>query len=304
MENYISAYEYEQNVNPQLKSIPITTKNITDCDYGINFIDFSEIYNVKHKSTTPNLLASFIKLKEKDNIILDNYLENKDFHDTNATSHLFFIIQGNCKFLSDNESFIVSDGEIFITPNFNLLNIKNIGNNELQIYYINDSPLMNYLGGISITKIFKSCIYKKEFLLDNLHTLSNPENNRKGILLSNKDTEIIGINTITPVLWSLYNELPPNTIQNAHKHNSVALDLCISCDDSENIYTLIGDKIDENGNIMNPMKINWKQGEMFITPPGLWHSHNNTGNTFAYIIPIQDAGLLLYQRILGIVMYK
>ena len=43
---------------------------------------------------------------------------------------------------------------------------------------------------------------------------------------------------------------------------------------------------------------------MFITPPGLWHSHNNYGDTYAYILPIQDAGLLLYQRILGIVLKR
>ena len=53
---------------------------------------------------------------------------------------------------------------------------------------------------------------------------------------------------------------------------------------------------------INPIKINWKKGEMFITPPGVWHSHNNKGETTAYILPIQDAGLLLYQRILGIVL--
>jgi gentisate 1,2-dioxygenase len=94
--------------------------------------------------------------------------------------------------------------------------------------------------------------------------------------------------------------LSPNTIQKPHRHNSVALDLCIKCDDSNNIYTLIGDELDENGNIKNPQKIHWNTSEMFITPPGLWHSHNNIGDTFAYILPIQDAGLLLYQRILGI----
>jgi gentisate 1,2-dioxygenase len=178
----------------------------------------------------------------------------------------------------------------------------NTGNEELQIYYVNDSPLVNYLGCMPIRKTFKTAVYTKDFLLKNLNDLSNPNNNRKGILLSNKDTEKIGINTITPVLWALYNELPPNTVQRPHKHNSVALDLCITCSDSENIYTLVGNELDENGNIINPIKINWKQSEMFITPPGLWHSHNNTGNTYAYILPIQDAGILLYQRILGIVL--
>jgi gentisate 1,2-dioxygenase len=294
MEDYISVYEYEKNVNPQLNSIPIKTKNINQCNYGITFIDFSELYNVSHKATSPNLLASFIKLKLYEGINLDNGLS------LNGTSHLFFILQSNCKITFDNEINNLEAGSILVAPCFKNLEIINTGKEELQIYYINDSPLMNYLGATPNKKIFKTAHYTKDYLLKNLHQLSNPLNNRKGILLSNKDTEKIGTNTITPVLWALYNELPPNTVQKPHRHNSVALDLCISCSDSENIYTLVGNELDENGSIVNPVKVHWKQSEMFITPPGLWHSHNNTGNTYAYILPIQDAGILLYQRILGI----
>jgi gentisate 1,2-dioxygenase len=297
MSQYIKAYEYEKNVNPSLKSIPIIQKNIISCDYGITFIDIHELFNIHYKSTTPNLLASFIKIMKNNNIELNN---NINF--INGTSHLFYLLQGSCEIYIDNEKFELSSGDIMISPLFDSLLIKNISNEELQIYYINDSPLVNYLGCKPINKIFKASVYSKDFLMSNLETLSNPNNNRKGILLSNEDTEKIGVNTITPILWALYNELPPNTVQRVHKHNSVALDLCINCTDSDNIYTLIGEELDENQNIINPTKIHWKQGEMFVTPPGLWHSHNNTGNTYAYVLPIQDAGLLLYQRILGIVL--
>jgi len=296
-ENYISVYEYEKNVNPHLSSIPFYEKNINDCHYGINIINFS-IFNVSHKLTTPNLLASFIKLNRADTIILNEHIE------FNATSHLFYIINGIASINIDNDTKIVNSGDIIISPCFNLLKIENVGEEELQIYYVNDSPLINYLGCKAETKIFKTAIYTNEFLLKSLNDLSNPNNNRKGILLSNKDTEILGINTITPVLWALYNELPPKTTQKPHKHNSVALDLCIMCSDSENVYTLMGETLDENGNIINPKKVYWKTGSMFVTPPGLWHSHNNDGDTYAYVLPIQDAGLLLYQRILGIVLTK
>jgi gentisate 1,2-dioxygenase len=204
----------------------------------------------------------------------------------------------------DDTELIVNTGDILISPCFHLLQIKNSGEEELQIYYVNDSPLVNYLGSKATNKIFEPAIYTNKFLIENLNHLSNSNNNRKGILLSNKDTETLGVNTITPVLWALYNELPPKTTQKPHKHNSVALDLCIKCNDSENIYTLMGEKLDENGNIINPTKIYWKTGSMFITPPGLWHSHNNDGETYAYVLPIQDAGLLLYQRILGIILTK
>ena len=246
-------------------------------------------------------MASFIKLSGKNTI---KELKNIEYNEFNATSHFFYVLNGNASFTIDSEEEKnIFSGDILISPCFNSIKIKNLSE-ELQIYYINDSPLVNYLGSKAEKKIFKPCIYNQEFLIKNLNDLSNSKNNRKGILLSNKDTENLGINTITPVLWALYNELPPGTIQKTHKHNSVALDLCIMCADTENIYTLIGDELDDYGNIINPKKINWKEGSMFITPPGLWHSHNNIGDTYAYILPIQDAGLLLYQRILGIIINK
>jgi gentisate 1,2-dioxygenase len=326
MDEYIKAYEYESNVNPRLNDVPILKKNVKDCANGINFIDNGPLYNVDYKATSPNLLASFI--------VLDVNNENKTLQfnrsgrspvpeekETNASSHLFYVLHGKCIFTlreqvyaqgeeygewyieNKDTDFIVESGEIFICPAFLVLKLCNMLENEkTEIYYVNDSPLLNYLGAEAENQLFKPCVYEKEFIQENLQNLSDPNNNRKGILLSNVDTEKIGVNTITPTLWALYNELPPNTVQKPHKHNSVALDLCIGCTDSENVYTLVGDELDEQGNIVNPTKVNWKQDEMFITPPGLWHSHNNTGNTYAHILPIQDAGLLLYQRILGIVI--
>ena len=99
-EDYISAYEYEKNVNPLINHIPFYEKNIKECNYGINIIDFSNIFNVSYKSTTPNLLASFIKLMKKDDIIELNNIEYNEF---NATSHLFYIINGYVSIQIDND---------------------------------------------------------------------------------------------------------------------------------------------------------------------------------------------------------
>jgi len=302
-DDYISVYEYEKNVNPHLDNVPFFEKGVSECDYGIHLVDFSDIFHVSHRATTPNLLASFIKVASADAIELNNNQTTDNF---NATSHLFYIINGSGSVQIDADVRAVSSGDILITPCIHSFVITNDASNtqDLQIYYVNDSPLVNYLGNKACKQIFKTSVFKREFLFQKLNELSDPNNNRKGILLSNKDTDLIGINTITPTLWALFNELPPNTIQKPHKHNSVALDLCIKCEDPENVYTLIGDELDEHGNILNPKKVNWKEGTMFITPPGLWHSHNNVGETHAYILPVQDAGLLLYQRILGIVLTK
>ena len=105
MTDYIKAHEYQKNVNPSLKTVPIIQKNINDCDYGISFIDFSEIFNINYLSTTPNLLASFIKIEKDNNINFKNIninINNDNF--ANSTSNLFYILQGNCEIYIDNES--------------------------------------------------------------------------------------------------------------------------------------------------------------------------------------------------------
>lgn len=62
----------------------------------------------------------------------------------------------------------------------------------------------------------------------------------------------------------------------------------------------MGPELYENGWVKNPIRMNWTSGSVFITPPGWWHSHHNETDIPAYVLLIQDAGLLTYQRILDI----
>eukprot|EP01042_Synura_sphagnicola_P034948 gene34948-44795_t len=90
--------------------------------------------------------------------------------------------------------------------------------------------------------------------------------NRLGILLGNKITEDNTL-TLTHTLWSLLNMLPPHDAQRPHRHNSVAIDLCVSAA-KEGVYTLMGPELDENGWVKNPIKAPWQSGSVFVTPPG------------------------------------
>lgn len=293
---YIKAYEYQSFVNPIMPDIEIVSSNYKSFNYGINSIDLSRLYKIQYKATTPNLLSSFIRLNSDQNLICS--AEDLDF---NASSHFFYIIEGSATITFDNTHiFDAKSGDIIVSPNFEKMHITEV--DEVSIYYVNDSPLLNYIGAVPNIKKIKHCCYPKEFIMENLELLSNKENNRKGILLGNEDTEKSGTMTVTHTMWSLYNELPSNTNQRVHKHNSVAIDYCVHSPDELKVYTLIGDKLDENNNIVDPIKVYWKTGTVFITPPGLWHSHHNETDESAYVLPIQDAGLLIYQRILGIVL--
>jgi gentisate 1,2-dioxygenase len=82
------------------------------------------------------------------------------------------------------------------------------------------------------------------------------------------------------------------------RHNSVAPDFCVST--GRDTYTLTGIEIDENGLIVDPIKVVRTTESEFVTHPDLWHSHHNESGEDAYVLPIQDAGLVTQMRILDI----
>jgi gentisate 1,2-dioxygenase len=63
---------------------------------------------------------------------------------------------------------------------------------------------------------------------------------------------------------------------------------------------LVGSKIDSDGKIIDPKRVDWQPYSAFITPPGYWHAHHNESGKKAHLIPMQDAGLHTYLRSLDI----
>jgi gentisate 1,2-dioxygenase len=122
--------------------------------------------------------------------------------------------------------------------------------------------------------------------------------NRRGILLSSQNST--QTKTLTPTMWSLLNSIGAGATQAPHRHNSVALDLAVVGGKGGSVYTLLGRELDADGKILNPMKVAWESGAVFVTPPGWWHSHHNEGNETAWVLPMQDAGLYTHQRTLDI----
>jgi gentisate 1,2-dioxygenase len=119
---------------------------------------------------------------------------------------------------------------------------------------------------------------------------------RISVLLAN--THFPQLRTITHVIWTMYGIVQPGSMQAPHRHQSVALDFIPAC--GPGCYTLLGRDIDANGQIINPLRLDWVAGMAFVTPPGFWHAHFNEGNQPSYVLPIQDAGLQTYLRSLDI----
>ena len=92
--------------------------------------------------------------------------------------------------------------------------------------------------------------------------------------------------------------LPAGRVQRPHRHQSAALDLITDC--SPGCYSLLGTRLDADGTIVDPQRVEWEPAGAFVTPPGLWHSHHNESGRPAYLVPVQDAGLHTYLRSLDI----
>ena len=94
---------------------------------------------------------------------------------------------------------------------------------------------------------------------------------RVSVLLANTATP--QTLTVTHTLWAMLGVLPAGRVQRPHRHQSVALDLITRCEPG--CYSLIGTRLDADGAIADPQRVDWEPAGAFVTPPGRWHSHHN-----------------------------
>lgn len=285
--------EYVNAAVPPMPTIPIQFFSSHNREKtGIYDFDLRKEINVAYPATSPNLLASFIVIRKGDSVSCV----------LNSTSNLFFIIEGSgtCK-IDEYDIREFNSGDILVVPHHDIEFITSVNS---KIYWVNDSPLLNYLNVDASKPKHNPLYFSKAQLLKFVDNISvDPTKNRTGILLGNFLTNSFpggsGTLTVTNTLWCLLNILPGNTIQKPHRHNSVAIDLCVA-GGSPSVYTMMGKDIDASGNIKDPIRCEWTTGCVFTTPPGYWHSHHNDGVNDAYVLPVQDAGLYTYQRTLDI----
>lgn len=288
-------YEYTSAANPFLPQVPVRVHPSSLHESGPTRIipfDLSQEMGIEYSASSPNLLASFIRICPTERI-------NSN---ASATSQAFYIIRGSGKSASEHGEIKWSEGDLFVMPACES-SVEHIATTDSAIYWVHDEPLLTYLGVKPNVKRFQITLFRKEKMLAEVERIKHQpgaeHRNRMGILLGNKITED-STKTLTHTLWSLLNVLPAGDAQRPHRHNSVALDLCVSAEPGDGVYTLMGPELDEEGWVKDPVKCIWRTGAVFSTPPGWWHSHHNNTGVPAWVLPMQDAGLYTHQRTLDI----
>ena len=215
-----------------------------------------------------------------------------------ASSQVFYVIRGAGFSVIDGKRLSWKTGDLFALPATG--EIRHHTSEDSAFYWVNDQPLMDFLGAKPVAPRFRPLYFSRELLTSELEKVrkenEGKDKNRNGILLANPDCP--QTKTLTHSMWSLYNLLPAKSKQKAHRHNSIALDFAVKA--TEGVYTMIGRDLDSDGNIINPVRANWVAGGAFVTPPGWWHSHHNEGDEDAIVLPVQDAGLHTYLQTLDI----
>lgn len=137
---------------------------------------------------------------------------------------------------------------------------------DTTMYWVHDEPLMRYLGVEATQPRFRATKFRRADAVAKLEEIaSRPganEKSRVSVLLANANQE--QTLTITHVLWAMFGVLPPNQVQRPHRHQSVALDLILDAPES-GCYSLLGTRLDEHGDIVDPTRVDWRAGCAFTT---------------------------------------
>ena len=239
-------------------------------------------------ATSPALLASFIRIAPGSQVTTAPV----------ATSELYRVIGGAGVTTIGDRELAWAAGDFFVLPAGCVSTHRATA--DATLYWVTDEPLLRHLGVAPVEPRFDITLFPAARVQAELDAIeSSPratDRNRLAVLLNTAPNELT--RTVTHVLWAMYGLLPVGAVQRPHRHQSVALDLVGSCEPG--CYTLVGRSLDEHGEIIDPVRVDWEADSAFVTPPGLWHAHHNESGAPAWIIPIQDAGLHTYLRSLDI----
>ena len=284
-------YQYLKAANPEMPAVPIKTFSGELHRVGATrVIHFDHARDLKtdYPATSPNCLASYVRICAGESITTD----------IEATSHLFYILRGEGRTDTSSGAVPWRKDDLITLPACE--RITHTATGDTAMYWVNDSPLLRYLGAKPVRPTFHPVHYTAEWLTQETRKAADDpdaaSSNRIGILLANPSCPLT--RTVTPTLWSLLEIVPAGAVLPPHRHNSVALDLAIrGCGRG---YTLMGRELDDENHIKDSVRVDWMDASAFTTPPMLWHEHHNEGDEEVWLLPIQDAGLVTYDRILDI----
>ena len=240
------------------------------------------------EATSPALAAAFLRLRQGESLRLPD----------GWTSLFLYVLQGEGD-LGPAPSLPWARGDALVLPATAGLVLR--AASDAVIYAVDDGPLLRWLGAVPAPgPRFTPLRFDAAVLEQQLRQVAGEgaaaRANRVSILLGHP--ELPTTRTVSPSLWAMLGLVAPGSVQAPHRHQSLALDLILTA--PPGCHTLVGERLNPQGEIVDPQRIDWEDGGAFLTPAGWWHSHVNPSDQEARLLPVQDAGLHSHLRSLDI----
>jgi gentisate 1,2-dioxygenase len=242
-------------------------------------LDLSERIQTEYPATTPNLLARYIRVSAGDSISLA--LE--------ASGETYFALQGDVVINKANDRIDCGEGDVVCMPGGGATTLT-AGANDCIVYSVTDEPALAWLGArapapdASHVAAVHYPAQQIDRQLNAVHQRTTDEQlTGKFVLFSSAGSDVT--NTATRTISLAINTLEAGGSQDAHRHNAVALTLCLQ---GEGVYSLVdGERSD------------WYHNAVIVTPPAALHSHHNEGTEQMKSLVAQDGGLFYNARAVG-----
>ncbi|MEE3288235.1 MAG: hypothetical protein VX249_08530 [Pseudomonadota bacterium] len=246
---------------------------------GLIALDLGRELGVDYPATTPTLLTRYAKIKSGETL-------STRFQ---ASGTVYYVIRGRGESATDSDRIEWSTGDLFCFPGGQDTRHQ-AKDHDCLLFLATNEPLLSidrldppaperavvapvHWPAAEIERQFEAVLKRP----------ITPNTSGHAVLFS---SEALSDSTnVLPTVNCAINTLESGKDQRPHRHNGVAVTLCIQ---GQGVYSMIGDQ-----------RVDWTDYAVQITPPAELHSHHNRGLQRMECLIFQDEALHYYTRTPG-----
>lgn len=249
-------------------------------------LDFSDALGTPWPATLPSLLAG------------THALEGGALRELGADcgARILLVVEGGGELRCGGDIAALAAGDILAVPGGQPCTLS-AGTDGLRIFYVDDSPMARYFGW-SVQPDARSALthWPAELLARRLEETAADGITASGVFLSHDGLPKERL--ATPNLFAHLNRLAPGATNTVHAHAAAAITYVIQSNPQS--YSVLGEQV-EGSEIVDGQRVDWHDGQVSITPPNLWHSHHNDGDSTILSLVVQLSGVYYNDRTMNFV---
>ena len=246
---------------------------------GLIALDLGRELGVAYPATTPTLLMRYARIRPGE--VLTSAFQ--------ASGTVYYVIRGHGESATDNDRIEWSTGDLFCFPGGQATRHQ-AKDDDCLLFLATNEPLLSidrldppapewavvapvHWPAGEIARQFETVLKRP----------ITPNTSGHAVLFSSE--ALSGSTNVLSTVNCAINTLESGKDQRPHRHNGVAVTLCIQ---GQGVYSMIGDQ-----------RVDWTHDAVQITPPAELHSHHNRGPQRMECLIFQDEALHYYTRTPG-----